>query len=219
MATFPPSNIVLPGSHLLPTAHFPEIHSTSSSIPQLNRSPSAIADEWLSALQNLLNGDQASISKLFLEETYWRDLLCMTWNFRTLQGSEQISRFIQDSTNDFRSTIVSLDDSSMHKFPQASDFGGLKAVQAFLKVETSTGRGEGLVRLVSDTNDSGRWKALTLFTTLKELKGHEENICSRRPQGTESNLEDRGRNWKDLLTTQQNFVGDRQPIVLILGKL
>ena len=143
----------------------------------------------------------------------------MTWDFRTLKGSQQISRFIQGSTKDGRSTIISLDDSSRHKFPQASDFGGLKAVQAFLKVETSTGRGEGLVRLVSDTNDGGRWKALTLFTTLKELKGHEEHICGRRPRGTESNLEDRGRNWKDLLTAQQDFVGDRQPIVLILGTL
>ena len=201
---FPPSNTVLPGSRLLPTAHFPDIHSTSSSIPQLNRSPSAIAVDWLSALQNLLGGDHALISKLFLEESYWRDLLCMTWDFRTLQGSEQISRFIQGSPEDNRSTIISLDDSSAHKLPQASDFGGLRVIQAFLKVETSTGRGEGLVRLVSD---------------LKELKGHEENICSRRPRGTESKLEDRGQNWKDLLTTQQNFVGDRQPIVLILGTL
>ena len=143
----------------------------------------------------------------------------MTWDFHTLQGPVQISRSIQSSSQDRRLTIVSLDESAAHKLPQASDFGGLKAVQAFLKVETPTGRGEGLVRLVSDINDGSKWKALTLFTTLKELKGYEENVSSRRPQGTRSSLEDRGRNWKDLLVAQQNFEGGRQPTVLILGIL
>lgn len=143
----------------------------------------------------------------------------MTWDFHTLQGPEQILRFIQSSPQAGQLTSVSLDDSSAHKFPQAQGFGSLKAVQTFLKIETSTGRGEGLVRLVSDTNDGGRWKALTLFTTLKELKGYKENIRSRRPRGTESSLGDRGRNWKDRLVTQQNFEGGRQPIVLILGML
>ena len=143
----------------------------------------------------------------------------MTWDFHTLKGPAQISKFIQSSAQDRRLTFVSLDESSAHKLPQASDFGGLKAVQAFLRVETSTGRGEGLVRLVSDTNDGGKWKALTLFTTLKELKGYEENVSSRRPQGIGISLKDRSRNWKDLLEAQHNFEGGRQPTVLILGML
>lgn len=141
----------------------------------------------------------------------------MSWDFHTLQGPEQISTFIQSSIQGRRLTLVSLDPSSAHKSPHNSDFGGLKAVQAFLKVETSTGKGEGLIRLISDINDGGRWKALTLFTTLKELKRYEETIHSRRPQGTRSSLEDRGRNWKDRLVTQQNFQGGRQLIVLIVG--
>ena len=143
----------------------------------------------------------------------------MTWDFHTLKGPEQISRFVQSSSQDGRLVIASLDDSSAHKLPQAKDFGDLDTVQAFLKVETSTGRGEGLFRLVSDTNDGGKWKALTLFTTLKELKGYEEKIFSRRPQGTGSSREDRGRNWKDLLVAQQNYEDGRQPTVLILGML
>ena len=215
----PPSNVVLPGSRLLPTAPFPDSHSTLSLLPQSNVSPRSIADEWIFGFNKILNGDQASVTNLFLEESHWRDLLCMTWDFHTIQGPEKIARFIQSSPQDRRLTLVSLDDSSAHKLPQALDFGGLKAVQAFLKVETSTGRGEGLVRLVSDTNDGSRWKALTLFTTLKELKGYEETILSRRPQGTGSTPEDGGRNWKDLLIAQQNFEDGRQPTVLILGML
>ena len=215
----PPSNIVLPGSRLLPTAPFPNTYSTLSSLPPSNTSPKSIVEEWISDLNKLLGGDQASITKLFFEESYWRDLLCMTWDFHTLQGPVQISQSIRSSPQDRRLKLVSLDESSAHKLPQAADFGGLKAVQAFLKVETTTGRGEGLVRLVSDTNDGGKWKALTLFTTLKELKGYEEYVSNRRPHGTESSLEDRSRNWRDLLVAQHNFEGGRQPTVLILGML
>lgn len=215
----PPSNHVLPGSRLLPTAPFPDTHSSPCTLPPSKTSSKSIADEWISAFKDLLSGDHGSITKLFLNESYWRDLLCMTWDFHTIQGPEQISNFIQSSRQDSRLTMISLDDSSAHKSPQALEFGCLKAVRAFLKVETSIGRGEGLVRLVSDTNDGGRWKALTLFTTLKELKGYEENIRSRRPRGTGNSLENRGQNWKDLLVTQQNFEGHRQPTVLILGML
>jgi len=214
---FPPSNTVLPGSRLLPTVRLPNTYTTLSSLPPSNTSPTSTAEEWVSAFTNLFSGEHASITKLFFEESCWRDLLCMTWDFHTLQGPGQISRFIQSSIQGSRLTVVSLDSSSAHKSPQLSDFGGLKAVQAFLKLETSTGRGEGLIRLVADANDGGRWKALTLLTTLKELEGYEEHVHSRRPQGTGSILEDRGRNWKDRLATQQNFEGGRQPIVLILG--
>ena len=215
----PPSNIVLPGSRLLPTAPLPKTHSTLSSFPSSNTSPKSIAEVWISDLNKFLSGDQASITELFFEESYWRDLLCMTWDFHTLQGPLQISRSIQSSPQDCRLTLVSLDESSAHKLPQVSDFAGLRAVQVFLKVETTSGRGEGLVRLVSDTNDGGKWKALTVFTTLKELKGYEENVSSRRPLGTGNSLDDRSRNWKDLLVAQQNFEGGRQPTVLILGML
>ncbi len=143
----------------------------------------------------------------------------MSWDFHTLQGPERISRFVQSSPHDSRLSNLSLDTSSAYKVPQISDFGGLKAVQAFLKVETGAGRGEGIVRLVSDTNDGGRWKAFTLFTTLTELKGYEETIRNRRPRGTGSGLEDKGRNWKDRLVTQQNFEDGREPAVVIVGML
>ncbi len=141
----------------------------------------------------------------------------MTWDFRTLQGPDQIARFIESSKGG-RIIDVSLDESVPHKVPQVAHFGDLKVVQAFLKIETSNGRGDGLVRLVSDVDDNGIWKALTLFTTLRELKGFEENICTRRPTGLDRNLENGGWNWKDRLIAQQNFEGSREPTVLIIGK-
>ena len=103
--------------------------------------------------------------------------------------------------------------------PQIAHFGDSDVVQVFLKIETSNGRGEGLVRLASVVDDGGIWKAFTLFTTLKELKGYEEKICTRRPTGIDRDLENEGRNWKDRLMAQQRFKGGREPIVLIIGEL
>jgi hypothetical protein len=48
------------------------------------------------------------------------------------------------------------------------DFTGkIMGVQSFLTVETDVGRGRGLVELLQDQQDGGKWKAFTLFTTMR----------------------------------------------------
>lgn len=143
----------------------------------------------------------------------------MSWDFRTVQGPESIFNFINGSPQDSRIIAVNVDKSAAHKVPQATTLGGLETIQAFLNIETSSGRGEGLVRLILDTKDDGTYKAFTLFTTLKELKGHEESIQNRRPTGLHRNDVEGSLNWKDRLLAQQNFEGDREPTVLIIGRL
>ena len=130
-------------------------------------------------------------------------MLCRSWDFHILQGPEQITIHIESSSKDGPITNISLDKSAAHKLPQIAAFGDLKVLQAFLKIETSSGRGEGLVRLIPDTNEGGRWKAFTLFTTLHELKGYEESIYTRRPTGlADNNLEDGSQYWRDRLIAQ-----------------
>ncbi|KAL9131118.1 MAG: hypothetical protein Q9217_000880 [Psora testacea] len=209
----PPSNTIVPGSRLLPTAPFPDTQGITSSIPNSIAPPEPTAHEWVSSFKHLLSEVAAPSKRLFLKESYWRDLLCMTWDFHTLQGYDQITRFIEGSSKDCRISNLSLDKSAAHKMPQVATFGDLKVIQAFLKIETSSGRGEGLVRLLPDMNDGGRWKAFTLFTTLQELKGYEETIYNRRPTGLGSSLENGSQNWKDRLIAQQNFEGGREPNV------
>ena len=129
----------------------------------------------------------------------------MTWDFRTLKGPDRVARFIESSKG---SGIidVSLNKSVPHKVPKSAHFGIIDVVQAFLKVETSNGWGGGFVRLASDIDDGGIWKALTLFTTLKELKKHVEKVCTRRPTGIDRNLDIEGRNWKDRLMSIAHYL-------------
>ncbi len=72
--------------------------------------------------------------RLVLKEFYWRNLLCMTWDFHTLQGPEQITKFIKRSSEDNRILTVNLDKSAAHKMPQVAAFEPLKIVQVFLKL-------------------------------------------------------------------------------------
>ncbi len=215
---YPPSNHVLPGTSLLPTAHFPNPQAApDSSGLDSALSPEAIAAEWVSSFNRLVTGEDLSQIEIFLNQSWWRDLLCVDWDFHTLQGPEQIAKFITSSSQGCRITNVSLCKSPPHKTPQIAAAGGLRIVQAFLEVETANGRGEGLVRLISDPNDGGRWKAFTLFTSLKELQGHEESTHDRRPTGVNRVLHNGNTNWKDRLTAQQSFDDGREPTVLILG--
>lgn len=216
---FPPSNDVQSGSRTLPTASFPATQSDASSVPDAKISPESIALKWVSSFEILLSGVDTPVRGLFLKESYWRDLLCVTWDFHTLQGPEKITKFIKSSSEDKRIVSVSLDRSAPHKMPQFAAFGSLKVVQAFLKIETSIGRGDGLFRLSSDMDDGGRWKAFTLFTSLQQIKGYEEDVYNQTPKEAGRNLGDGFQTWKDRLVTQRNYEGGREPTVLIFGRL
>ena len=204
----PPSNHILPGSCHLRTPSFPIVEELRG--PNLTLSAESIAAEWATDFNQFLNGKDLSATDVFLSESWWRDLLCTTWDFRTLQGLENIDKFTKASITKVNVTVHGF---SAHKTPRFATIGALNVVQAFLKVDTTSGKGQGLVRLVFDSTGNGKWKAFTLFTALEELKGHEENVHSRRPTGV---LDDR-MNWKDRLSAQQNFEGGREPTVLILG--
>lgn len=175
--TIPPSNQVMPGSHQLPHISFPEpvIEST------LPPNPERVAAEWAASFTNRIREGKTDVSGLFLKESYWRDLLCSSWNFHTFHGPEKVTSFLADNSNKWRIRSVSIDTSSVFRKPAVASIdlpGSIKCVQSFIVVETDVGKGRGLVRLLPDEN--GCWKCYTLFTFLHELAGHEEMNHSRK---------------------------------------
>jgi hypothetical protein len=203
-----------PGSFPLRTACFPTVKQSDSV------DADAVAAQWVDSFNKALsNPETAGIPRLFLAESYWRDQLCMSWDFHTLQGPEKIADLLKQSKNISRIKSFDLDKSSALRSPAASVIdanGVVKAVSASLKIETDVGRGEGLVRLVQDERG---WKAFTLFTSLKELKGHEELVGKRRPTGVQHGEHISRKNWLDRRNAEENFEGDEEPVVLILGML
>ena len=212
----PASNHIIPTSHLLPSASLPQGFSGD------NPEPNETVASWLASInENIKNGlEESDLSNFFLEDSFWRDLLCLSWDFRTLHGREQIASYVKGCSARSRTLSFSLDISAGHKEPALTtlDFdGNVNCLQAWLDIETDLGRGKAIVKLAPDSSDHGTWKAFTLLTTLQELKGHEESIRGRRPTGAKDAQDQGSANWKDRRIAEQNFEDGREPAVLILG--
>ncbi len=114
--------------------------------------------QWLAGFHDaLVARDKARLQGLFLEECYWRDFLAFTWNIVTLEGRAPIWEML----------LARLDEVKPEKWQIESVDAPGDAVGAWFSFETAVGRGKGHLRL----KDGRCW---TFFTTLRELKGHEE---------------------------------------------
>ncbi|KAL8792661.1 MAG: hypothetical protein Q9195_004721 [Heterodermia aff. obscurata] len=191
--------------------------SPSIDIPESSELARQIVSSWVSDFNQCLNEENTDIRPLFLEKSCWRDLLCMTWDFRTIQGPEAITKFVASCSDGSRINSIGVYDSPSYKIPRFAHCGKVRVVQAFLSIDTAYGRGEGLVRLVPDPKEKDTWRAFTLLTKLEELKGYEENTHNRRPTGHNGTADSTHLNWKDQLNAQHNFRNGDGPVVVILG--
>jgi hypothetical protein len=208
MATSLPQNRVEPGSYNLPLASFPSSCSTTPA------NPDGIASGLIDQLNHALSTkNYDAVSSLFLDTGYWRDHLCLSWDFRTLKGSEDIKSLLGKGC---RLTRVEVDRSSAIRAPHAGPidaFGEIMGVEFFVAVTTEAGRGRGIARLAEV---DGRWKISTLFTSLEELSGHEEAVKHRRPVGVQHGEQRNRENWLERRNADVNFEG-KNPAVVIIG--
>ena len=213
-----PSNRLVPGSHHLKNVTLPVPGGTA--VPT-TLDAQLVAGEWVSSINRLIYTGDFTVSSVFLENCFWRDLLCLTWDFHTLHGPDRIRSIVKDQAKKWRITSVKVDNISDIRKPKVSAFdfdGNLMGVQSFLTVETDVGSGRGLVRLLPDPKDQDKWKAFTLFTTLNELRGHEEDTFGRRPVGVEHGTRPDRKNWRERRMAEENFEDGREPTVLIVGE-
>lgn len=212
----PPSNRIVPGSHHLTPFSWPKPADIAGIDPE------QVAITWVSSFNDLVSSKEYDVSAFFLKDSYWRDLLCLTWDFHTLHGPARITSLVHDKARHWRIKSLGIDRSSDIGKPTIGpvDVAGIvKGVQSFLTVETDVGRGRGVVRLLPDADDGRKWKVFSLFTTLQELTGFEESIGKQRPTGVEHGANINRKNWKERREAEINFEGEREPAVLILGTL
>ena len=173
------------------------------------------AESWLARFESALAGDDRALLKaLFHPDSYWRDVLALSWKLQTLNGAEAILEELpalarRAGPKNFR---IDPDRAAPRRVTRA----GTNSIEAIFRFETSTGRGHGIVRLIADADDDGRLKAWTLLTALEELKGFEEQLERARPRGQAYSRDFRGPNWLDQRKTSHAYA-DRDPTVLIVG--
>ena len=143
---------------------------------------------------------------MFHAESYWRDILALTWTIQTVGGSGAVAEALA-STRAFKPSGFALD--RARTSPRVTTRAGTQSTEAFFKFETAIGRCNGVVRLVGA-------KAWTVMTALNELKGHEERTGKRRPTGQSHSRDFRGPNWLDQRKSAATY-RDHDPVVLVVG--
>jgi putative flavoprotein involved in K+ transport len=175
----------------------------------------AIVEKWLARLeQALARPDSQNLNALFLSQSYWRDVLALTWNIQTLCGAEIIADVIAKRSKDVGLSNIHVELVGMP--PRRVTRVGTENIEAFFIFEVNGGRGRGIVRLCSDPIDGGQYKAWTFLTALEELVGHEETTGEHRPTGQSYSRDSRGPNWLDQRQEQESY-NDRDPTVLVVG--
>ncbi|MDE2063488.1 MAG: NAD(P)/FAD-dependent oxidoreductase [Bradyrhizobium sp.] len=173
------------------------------------------AENWLTEFARALeHPDDRTLRPLFHPDSFWRDVLALSWNLQTLQGLDAILTELvllarRASPRHFR---IDPDRAPPRRVKRA----GTDTIEAIFSFETRDGRGHGIIRLVPDADDGHRLKAWTLLTALEELKGFEESVGSARPRGQSYSRDFRGPNWLDQRRASVAYA-DRDPTVLVVG--
>ncbi|KAL5336904.1 putative flavin-binding monooxygenase [Aspergillus crustosus] len=179
---------------------------------------STVAEQWIKLLnQHLTNPDNAPLDTLFHDDSWWRDMLALTWDFRTIRGLTKITGFLSEHQPRVEITNLRLDPTAVVPPNLETPVAGLSWVTALFTFQTRIGRGSGVVYITQSAGD-GQWKAYSVYTALQELKGHEEHLGTRRPEGTIPCMPSGvpGENWLEGRRRQVEFI-DGDPTVLIIG--
>jgi putative flavoprotein involved in K+ transport len=163
----------------------------------------AEVDQWLSRFDAALaQGDAAAAAELFLDDSYWRDLVAFTWNLKTVEGPAEIRDMLEH-------TLAHTKPRGWHTTEEPTETEGV--IEAWLAFESELGRCQGHLRLKDG-------KAWTLLTTLEELKGHEEPARTRRPTGVEHGANPDRETWLEQRDRESEDLGySTQPEVVIVG--
>ncbi|GAA4670942.1 NAD(P)-binding domain-containing protein [Gordonia humi] len=170
--------------------------------------PAERVDAWLAEFNEALaSGDPQAVAALFVEDSYWRDLVSFTWNLKTVEGREQIIDMLTARLAETKPRGFVADE-------EPTDADGV--AEAFITFETETGRGFGQLRIRTD--DDGVDRAWTLLTTLQELKGHEESQGFSRPLGATHGSDPGAKSWAERREEEDAALGRTvEPYALVIG--
>jgi putative flavoprotein involved in K+ transport len=185
--------------------------------PMLDRTDdiSIAAENWLAQFETAVaNSDHSLLKTLFHPDSYWRDVLALSWNIQTINGADAILRELKLHAISASPSHFKIDPD--RAAPRRMTRAGTGAIEAIFKFETAQGRGNGILRLIPDAGDGNRLKAWTLLTALDELKGFEEQLGVSRPRGQAYSRDFRGSNWFDLRKAAAEYA-DHDPVVLVVG--
>lgn len=168
----------------------------------------AVARTWFEAfVNNVQTSNVDGILSQLLDDAFWRDILSLTWDFRTFYGHDRIQQFLVDRLATCKLSDLQLDTNSV---AMMSPYPDIVWIHAFFAFSTAVGTATGILRLVPTA--SGDWKASTIFTNLEELHGFPELTGALRGGEHESET------WPEKRRRELECKEpDQQPAVLVVG--
>lgn len=136
------------------------------------RSPAA---SWLLAFSDAIaKRDVQALTHSFLPHGWLRDTLVFSWDNRSLEGPKRIAEYLSNSLPNAQIGDIKLDDRpglAPSFFPASPVLSGIQFAFTF---ETPSITGRGFTRLLPDSQGGLGWKALSVYVTVDNIKGHEE---------------------------------------------
>jgi putative flavoprotein involved in K+ transport len=176
---------------------------TLTAPPAAEGAPTQRVSAWLRDFEDaLVRADIAAATALFIETSFWRDLVTFTWNITTLEGRAAIGAMLAANLSQITPNTFALTG-------DATVTDGI--IEGWFTFETAVARGTGLVRL----KDQGAW---TLLTAMTELKGFEEKKGPTRERGTEHGVQRERKSWLERKVREEAALGyTTQPYCLVVG--
>ena len=98
---------------------------------------SVAADNWLAQFEDALaKSDDGALKTLFHPDSYWRDVLALSWNIQTINGADAILKRVEASRPPAprRAALRSIPTA---RAPRKVMRAGTNAIEAIFKFETS----------------------------------------------------------------------------------
>ena len=175
--------------------------------------PLQIAQQWLDSFAAAIASSvPGPVAALLTDDVYWRDILALSWDIRTFSGKGDTSAGLLSCARERRPSKIILDTLSVKSVERA---GLGTTIEGLFDFETDIGWAQGHFRLTDAGHVAGNWCAWTVFTVLKDLKGHEEKVGGMRPNFVETTI-DRPQKW---MTAQEHseFYETHEPDTVIIG--
>ena len=195
----------------------PTVQSLGISPPK-DIDPVNIAREWLENFQTAIspstdgdiNVDVDKVLDLLQPDAFWRDILSLTWDFRTFFGTTQIKSFLQGRIADpSYGDKIRLNNLRLETASVEQPWEDIEWIEALFTFSVGTwGGGDGVFRLVFTSE--GVWKAHTIYTNLQSLLEYPEKVGALR-----NSLPNHG-TWADQRQKEIEFEGV-EPYVVIVG--
>ncbi|KAI5301047.1 hypothetical protein KEM56_002020, partial [Ascosphaera pollenicola] len=132
---------------------------------QQNVDCESILHDWLKGIESALSSidkeeakGSAAVSKLFHDDSWWRDHLALQWDFRTIRGRDSIAQFLAQHQKDAQLTSLRLQTEGQYRPVIESPHPDLHWIRGVFNFESKHGLGTGVVRLTQETQASD-WKA------------------------------------------------------------